>query len=117
MDNFVRGAAPQDIGFITTEPYIFITDYLSSWTSDYPSYAVKLYPFGTSYCDNNATVAQKSSGFNAGINFSIPFYGSRYNTMLVSHTSSIKDPIPMEPYAYGTSSCFTHVLDSIRNDG
>jgi len=58
--------------------------YYSSWAERYASYSPTMYPFGLTYCDSNATINQKSSGLNADINFTLPFYGSRYKSILVS---------------------------------
>jgi hypothetical protein len=59
--------------------------YYSSWFTMYPTYAYyNMYPFGTTYCDNNASVSGKSYGFNPGANFPIPFFGSNYKSLWVS---------------------------------
>lgn len=60
------------------------TDYYASWNQAYSSYAEEMYPFGPTYCDNNATIGQKSTGLNVNANnISIPFYGARYRSVMV----------------------------------
>ena len=56
----------------------------------YPTYAyANMYPFGTSFCDTNATSSGKSNGFNPVNNpaavYNYPFAGTNYHSMWVSN--------------------------------
>jgi hypothetical protein len=61
-----------------------LVEYETSWKTQYAGYAEHgAYPFGTQYCDMNATAEQETSGLNANIKFVIPFYGAIYRSLLV----------------------------------
>lgn len=76
---------------------VVLSAYISSWYTMYPTYAYyNMYPFGTTYCDTNATSSGKSIGFNPNINFKIPFYGSTWQSIWVRcysalHTGALND--------------------------
>lgn len=71
---------------LTTRRDYCVAEYESSWNTQYAGYAERgAYPFGTQFCDTNATATQKTSGLNANIQFTIPFYGATYHSLLVSY--------------------------------
>jgi hypothetical protein len=43
-----------------------------------------MYPFGSKFCDTNATNSGKSTGFDTGSNYRFPFFGTTYYSTWVS---------------------------------